>query len=69
MDPTQDQTITSVQTPSQDPSTPRDYTRFLDQTQCNPDDRNMTNLNQQSICPWRYIITVSYKFESFSSDS
>lgn len=69
LDPTQDQSLTSLYT-NQNGMEPESAendlnSRFIDQTQCNPDDRNMTNLNQQSICPWRYMITgkiLSIKF-------
>lgn len=28
-----------------------------DQSQCDANERNMTTINQQSLCPWKYVIT------------
>ena len=52
LDPSQDQALTSMYTNQEGSDAETDNkefnSRFIDQTQCNPDDRNMTNLNQQS---------------------
>ena len=57
LDPTQHQSVTTSSN-SFSSETSNTNNRLIDQSQCNPDDRNMTNLNQQSLCPWRYIISV-----------
>ena len=31
--------------------------RLIDQSQCNANERNMTTINQQSLCPWKYVVT------------
>ena len=32
---------------------------FMDKSQCNVNDRNLTSLNQQSLCPWKYVVTLN----------
>ena len=43
-----------------EPQTSKSQTIHRDQSQCNTLDRNMTTINQQSLCPWKYVVSVRH---------